>query len=139
MSEDRANRTAKPVRWIARITGSLVAAFWLFIGIVSGIGEPAPWPLESAILAALIIVSALGVLIAWWREGLGGLVIIGCAVANSVFAFFAAGHSRGMAILIAGGPWLVVGSLFLASWHRSRRSADPQTRPNSQSGEPDGA
>ena len=108
-------------RWVARGLGSLVAAFWVFIGVASGISEPGPWTLESAIMAGLIVASALSVLVAWWREGVGGALVVVCAVAHSTFACFAAGHNRGLAILISGGPFLLIGVLFLASWWRSRR------------------
>jgi hypothetical protein len=78
------------------------------------------------VLAVLIVASALGVLIAWWREGIGGTIIVICAVAHSTFAYIASGHNKRFAMLITGGPLLVAGILFLASWWRSGRSSqDP--------------
>lgn len=72
-------------------------------------------------LAGLIVASALGVLIAWWQEGIGGTIIVICAIAHSTFATIASGHNKGFAMLITGGPLLVAGILFLASWWRSER------------------
>ena len=115
------------IRWIARGTGSLVAAFWLLMGVLAGIVEPGPWSLESAIMAGLIVTSALAVLVAWWREGIGGTMVVICAVAHSVFAYVASGHNRGLAMLISGGPFLVIGILFLASWWRSRGAGMPES------------
>jgi len=120
------DRTAKWLHWIARGIGSLVAAFWLFVGIISGINEPEPLTLEGAIMAGLIAASVLGVLIAWWGEGLGGIILLFVAIAHSTFAYIASGHNKGFAMLISGGPWLLVGVLFLTSWRRSTRSGDPQ-------------
>jgi len=108
------------LRWIARGIGSLVAGFWLFIAVVSAIGECDPWTLKSAIMAGLIVASTLGVLLAWRRAGAGGIALLAIAVLHSVFALFAAGHHRGLAVLIAGGPFFVSSALFPVSWWRTR-------------------
>ncbi len=116
------DRAAKWMRWIARGIGSLVVAFWLFMGIGYGIVESGPWTLEDTIMTGLVITSVLGVLIAWWREGIGGIILVVCAVAHSTFAYIVAGHNKGFAMLISGGPFLLIGILFLASGWRSRRT-----------------
>jgi len=66
-----------------------VAAYWLFIGILSAIGEREPWMLESTMVASFIIALVLAVIIAWWREGVGGTI-----EAFSTFAYFTAGHNK---------------------------------------------
>ena len=71
-------------------------------------------------MAALISTSVLGVVVAWLREGVGGLILVMVAAAHSTFAYVAAGHNRGFAMLISGGPFLVTSSLFLVVWYRSR-------------------
>ena len=114
------------MHWIARGIGSLVAALWLFTGITYDIVEPHPWTLEDMVMAGLIITSTLGVLIAWWREGIGGMIVVICAVAHSVFACVVSGHNKVLAMLVSGGPFLLIGILFLASWWRSRKSRPPQ-------------
>jgi hypothetical protein len=110
------------IRWIARGTGALVAGFWLIIGILLGIIGSEPWTTESFIMATLVIASALSVLVAWWREGLGGIMVLACAIAHSAFAYIASGHNRAFAILISGGPFFVVGILFFLSSQRDRRT-----------------
>ena len=118
---DTVGQAEKWIRWLARGTGSLAAAFWLFVGIVAGISETEPWTVESAILAGLILSSALGVLIAWFREGIGGGIVVMCAIAHSTFAYIVSGHNKGFAMLITGGPFLLSGILFLISWWRSKK------------------
>ncbi len=108
------------IRWIARGTGSLVAAFWLFVGVASALVESRPLTLEGAIIVALIVSSALSVLVAWRRDGLGWMLLLICAVAHSTFAYLASGHNHGLAMLISGGPFLLVGLLFLTSWRQSQ-------------------
>lgn len=65
----RRDRLALTFRWAARVFGTLVAAFWLFIGVVSPIHEPLPVSWESWVMAALMISAGLAVGVAWWREG----------------------------------------------------------------------
>lgn len=65
------------------------------MGIGYGTVESSPRTLEDAIMAGLIITSALGVLVAWRREGVGGTIIVICAVAHSTFAYIAASHNKG--------------------------------------------
>ena len=115
------DRAAKWVRWIARGIGSLVGGLFLLIGIASAIFDPTPWSLEGAMLAGLVIFAVLGILIAWWREGIGGTVVLIGAIALGTFAYVTAGHNKVWAMLITGGPLLVTGILFLASWWRSTR------------------
>jgi hypothetical protein len=119
VQESRGDGATKWIRWIARGLGSLVAGLWLLTGILHAFVEPEPWTLESSILAVLIIASAVGVLIAWWREGIGGTIVVVVGIAYSAFAWVAAGHNKGFAMLISGGPFLVVGTLFLVSWWSS--------------------
>jgi hypothetical protein len=57
----------------------------------------------------------------WWREEIGGILLILVGVAHSVFAYIAAGHRKVYAVVITSVPFLLVGSLFLASWSLSRR------------------
>lgn len=125
MQGSSADAATKWVRWMARGIGSLAGAFWLLSLIASLIVEliegHGPWSPEGAMLMGLVIFVALGVLIAWRREGIGGLVAVIGAIALCIFAYVTAGHNKGFAMLISGGPFLVAGILFLACWRRSER------------------
>ena len=80
-----------------------------------------PWPLEGTIRAGLLIITVLGVLIAWSREGMGGgLLIVGASVLGA-FSYLTAEQGRVWNMLLMGGPTLVAGILFLACWRRSER------------------
>jgi hypothetical protein len=118
-----AERTTRRIRRTARGIGAFVAAYCLVMGIGYGIAEPEPLALENVIMAVLISASVLGIFIGWRRERASGTLLVICAVAHSTFAFFAAGHSRGFAMLISGGPFLLIGALFLLAWRRSRSGA----------------
>ena len=123
-SKRSGDRAARWLRWIARLVGTLLAAFWLFSGIVSAIGEPEePWTIESTMIAIFILALTAGVLVAWWRAGIGGTILTVCGVAFGIFGYVSAGHNKGFAVLVSGVPVLVTGLLFLAAWWVSTRSS----------------
>jgi hypothetical protein len=119
MSSGESTRQRNWLRWLARGVGTPVAGFWLFVGVVSGLVEGAPWDWESSVLAALIVASAVSVAAAWRWERAGGIAVVACGLAHCAFALIAAGHSKGFAVLISGAPFLLAGGLFLWSSYRS--------------------
>jgi hypothetical protein len=78
-----------------------------------------PWPLEGTMLAGLLIITVLGVLIAWVREGIGGVLLVVGATVLGMFSYVTAEHTRVWNMLSMGGPFLVAGILFLACWRWS--------------------
>ena len=78
-----------------------------------------PWPLEGTILAGLLIITVLGVLIAWSREGIGGTLLVVGAIVLGAFSYVTAEHDKVWNMLFMGGPFLVAGILFLACWRWS--------------------
>lgn len=68
----------------------------------------------------LIVASALAILVAWWREGIGAILFILVGVAHCVFAFLVSGHNTLFAVFISGVPFLLVGILFLMSWRQMK-------------------
>jgi hypothetical protein len=116
------DRGPKILRWLARGLGTLMASLWLFIVVMSIFTESTELDTESTIMAILIFSSIFGVLVAWFRELEGGIILLIVAIAHSTFAFIVAGRNKGLAMLISGGPFFVIGSLFIASWWRSKRS-----------------
>ena len=114
------DRVTKVLRWAARAIGSVVAGFWVMVGSLDAFVEPEPWTLDGFVMAALIVASAVSIYVAWRREGLGGLLVLACGVAHSVLALIESTHNRGVAVMLAGGPLLIAGILFLASWWRQR-------------------
>jgi hypothetical protein len=111
------------MRWLARGIGSTVAGLWLLIGVLHAIGDSEPWTWESTAITLLVVASALGVLIGWWKEESGGIALVTVATIFSAFAWVTAGHNKGLALLISGGPFLVAGILFLMAWWRTGKLA----------------
>ena len=70
------DQTAKRIRWAARVIGIIVGAFWVISLIASSIAEfGTPVLIEGFILAGLVAINAAGVIIAWWKEKIGGIII----------------------------------------------------------------
>jgi hypothetical protein len=102
--------------------GTLAAGFWVFIGILEAIAGSDPWTIQSTVLAVLIIAGAVAVAVAWWREGIGGSLLLLVGLAHGVFAFVAAGQNKLFAVAITGVPFLLTGFLFLVSWWLHRKA-----------------
>jgi len=113
------DRVTKRIRRTARITGSIIGGVWLFVGIAHAIQESGPPERDGIIMAILMITSVIGVIVAWWREKIGGTILIIVGIAHCIFAYLVAGRNRGFAMLVSGVPFLVIGALFLVAWWRS--------------------
>lgn len=98
--------------------GSLSAVFWLMVGL-----HESGWSLRSTRLTGLVVVSAVGILIAWRHEGAGGIIVALGAVTQSLFIYLATGRPATLAL---GIPFLVTGLLFIVVWWRSKRKMSKQ-------------
>ncbi|KPK94324.1 MAG: hypothetical protein AMJ88_04090 [Anaerolineae bacterium SM23_ 63] len=107
------------IRWFARGTGSFFAISYVYLGITTG--PTSPSLSEIAVVLSLV----LGVLIAWWREGLGGLILVlAAAVLFLIMNFVVAVENpdqRSTLLQVFVVPYLVPGVLFLICWLRSRK------------------
>jgi len=114
------HKTTKWIRWTARVIGTLIVAFWVLMGLGYAFSDTEEWTWESAVITVLIITSAVGLIIAWWREGIGGTILVVTGVAFGVFAYITAGHNKAFAVLVSGLPFFVIGLMFLVSWQRAK-------------------
>ena len=111
---------AKTLRLTARIFGSIVVAFWLFMGIGYAFAESEePFTYESVIMTILIVTTTIGVIVAWKKEKIEAIILIIAGVIHSVFAGFAAGHNHLFAVLISGVTYIIIGTLFYLACQKS--------------------
>ena len=105
-----------PKTWVfvARAVGAAVALAWFGL-LVTGLEKCGAWSPDSAVLLVLGLAAIMGVGFAFWRPAQGGAFLLVVGLAGASFGFAAAGHNRVLAALVAGGPLILAGGLFLAS------------------------
>lgn len=116
------NMTVNILRWIARIWSYIVVAFIvLFVGAHffesgSGIGSMA---LEDAIAFTFFPIGlTVGLIIAWWKEGLGGIIATGSIIGFHLTMLFV--HGKPDFVLFIE-LLAVPGPLFIICWLLSRK------------------
>ncbi len=108
------------IRWTARgwAVASIVLVLLFFVG--EGFEPSQIKPREWVGLLFFPVGLCAGMILAWWREGLGGGVTVGSLV---VFYFI---HLGTAGEFPKGWAWLafaIPGFLFLWCWRRSRRAS----------------
>ncbi len=105
------------IRWTARVW--TVASIGLILAFIVGEGFSASQiePREWVGLLFFPVGICAGMILAWWREGLGGSITVGSLLVFYVIHRATAGtFPKGWAWLAFAAP----GLLFLLCWYRSR-------------------
>jgi hypothetical protein len=115
------------MRLIARVLSLLWAAFWVWFGIASGIGEGLTAAGTFVHTAAPGLIFLGSALLAWRVELVGGIGLIAEGLLVCVaYPVVASGRfppqTVFFVVLTMGAPALIAGVLFLASWRGSRRA-----------------
>ena len=119
---NRRRAAAIALRWSARASSlaSVGLLSMFLLGDEAKLGTVTP--AEALMLCCFPVGLAVGLLLAWFREGLGGAVAVA-----SVAAFYAV--HLAVSGRLPGGPWFLIFSLpaplFLASSAVRRRAIDP--------------
>jgi len=122
-SAGRADVATKWLRRVARIWSVLVIAFTLFMAVAHIVGpEPhtVDYPPIENLLPVVMVLSVLGLAIAWRREALGGALNVGLFLVHMGLYWIIRGKPfplRAMPLLSAP---VVPGVLFLICWWRTR-------------------
>ena len=127
------DKNTRAIRWIARILGTILAVY-LFMtnvgGFISNFGNLMASELIAAYGSiAFIVIFVAGVIVAWFSEKIGGIILVVSAVAVSIFSIIfglVPNSDLLMLIAIAGLPFLIIGILFLVSWWKSRKLSASQ-------------
>lgn len=110
------------VRWVARILGVLLVGLFVVFAIGQGL-QPLKLPGAEFGLMSVLLVALSGMLVAWRRELLGGLMIVAGMTAFYLINFTVSGQ-------LPGG-WVfplcfVPGILALVCWLSRRTPASPR-------------
>lgn len=113
---DRHQRWVLALRWTARVWS--VASVGLVLAFIVGEGFNPSGPNEWLGVLFFPVGISVGMILAWWKEGLGGSITVG-----SLLAFYVV-HLTTAGTLPKGWAWLAFaapGFLFLLLSHASRR------------------
>lgn len=117
------DQVTQGVRWLARILGLWASSLFLLFA-VSASAEIYPklsWAsLRGMPLFIVLAATALGVLIAWRWEMLGGAIAVIGAFAQSALVFLGSGRAMFTTALLVISPFFVAGILFLTCCWRTK-------------------
>jgi len=130
--EKRGDRTARTMRWIARIVSFIAIAFGLFILIGHAVFDETHFNETEAeaeeraeaeeedfvgliIFVIFFLVTSAALVLAWGRERMGGAVAILGSVVMALAIYFTAGNNRFLAAFFITSPFWSSGILFLLS------------------------
>ncbi len=118
------------VRWIARISSIPIIAAFILMFIGEGFDPAKVRPIEWVMLLFGPFGLVLGMILGWWKEGLGGAITILSFLVSMVVGGYSASGAGYM--LICTSP----GFLFLLSWILSRSAGKSKDVPASEENPP---
>jgi hypothetical protein len=119
---ERRRASTRLVRWTARLWSIASISLILLLCVGEGIYYTGPMEWLGFLFFPLGI--SVGMILAWWMEGLGGSITVG-----SLIVFYMI-YLATVGTLPKGWAWLafsVPGFLFLLCWHRSRETSKSPT------------
>ena len=125
-------KTAKPsntpllsaIRWIARISSILFTGVFILMFLGEGFDPAKITVREWTSLFFFPFGLVVGMILAWWKEGLGGAIAVGSTLATLIVGDF---NSSGAGyMLICASP----GFLFLLYWFLSNSPGIPPDEEN---------
>ena len=119
------SKSARVVRWIARISGTFLAVYLVFTTVANLIMDFKSWDFIPYVYFVFFIIFAIGVIIAWFKEKIGGIILIAGAVAGSIFSIIVGLNNPDFDLLdfiiLAALPFIIIGILFLVYCWKSRK------------------
>ena len=120
--------STKVMRWIARVLGLLTSGLFVLFLICAAatICPTLSWSSPRGVpLFIVLAIAAVGVLIAWRWELVGGAMAAVGAVVLSALVYFGSGRAVFSTALMIGLPFFISGALFLACCWRTSTAATP--------------
>lgn len=103
-------------RWTARTTSLPLLVLLVLLTMGDGVPNPVTASSRERLFLVVVLMLLVGLVLAWKREGVGSLLILGGLV-----LFAASGEVFLLKIVVA--PWLVTGLCYLVCWAGARNRA----------------
>jgi hypothetical protein len=126
MSRSVNNNLKITLRWIARVLSSLSIAFFLFMVIGETLSGEEPLILEGVFVGVFALILAIAVLIAWFKEKTGGVILVIAGVLFAIFIYITAGTNKLPAAVLISAPFWISGVLFWAGSYCSKFASKPE-------------
>ncbi len=107
------------IRWTARILSMVTIGVVLLFMVGEGFDYTRIKPDEWALFLFFPIGISVGMILAWWQEGIGGIISVGSLV------MFYGVHFANAGKFPSGWAWLIFtipGFLFLLCWYLGRKT-----------------
>ncbi len=121
---------AKRMRWTGRVIGLFTAGFFLAFLIGEAISEvlaedwEATIGVEGILLGILVAIALAGCIISWWRQRIGGILLILASIGLGIHIGIIAPRNHFLVWLMLGLPYLIAGGLLLYAWWLERKAAE---------------
>jgi hypothetical protein len=109
------------LRWLARVIGSLWALFLLMMGIGYAVTDSDPVTMVSVMVGVTFAGFVIAVVLAWWREKIGAILLIIWSVLYMIFMVTVIKENAIRSMLVISAPFLISAVLFLLSHYRTNR------------------
>jgi len=110
-------RTSEEVKWATRIITLAIALFYLTVGIqnvMSMQNEDFKLDVDNLLVVVPSVIALSGCIVSWWREWVGGSLLILASVAYGVLLYISnLQHQLLWPALTLFLNWLIPGSIFL--------------------------
>ena len=115
------DRRASRLRWVARLVLVVPLGVAWFVAIGNAVHDLSV-NVEGVVLVVGLLALTSVAVIAWFRERLGGLLLIGLAVVVGVVSYMASNPHNVGAGVFTMLPWLISGAVFVIVDHLERRN-----------------
>jgi hypothetical protein len=120
---DKRDAPTRVLRWTARLWS--IASIGLILGFIAFEGKNPTTSVEWIGFLFFPLGISLGMIAAWWKEGIGGSITIASLIVFYSYRLATTGIlPKGLAWFAFAAP----GFLFLLTWYRSRKTPTQRSR-----------
>lgn len=115
------------MQWSARVISTVVALFLALMGFGQALEEgdfssTNPEGYKGLVIAAFILAYLVAVVIAWFRERTGGVLLLVLGLVAIIAFMVTEGPQDYWVTLIIGAPFVLSGILYLMCWKRIQKA-----------------